>query len=628
MTLLKTLIVKKIFSLKRNVKRIIQIVSDMALIIFCFWIAMALRLDGISTDIMPKSWLVLVPVMPATIVTFLRLGLYRAVVRYMAERAVAAIFIGAAVSSGVMFATSQYFTIGVPRSVPGIYFSVLVLTTGGTRLVMRALYLAAKDAGRTPVVIYGAGEAGRLLLRSLQESSNYRPCLFIDDDARMHGTTISGTPILPLEIAKKKILEEGVKTALIAIGPNNTKAQHEAAAIMAGLGLEVRKMPKVSDLISGRVNISSLRRIKIEELLGRDTVNADPTLMSVPIKGRSVMVTGAGGSIGSELCRQALRQLPHRIILLDMSEYALYRILEELTATIREQKYDVELVSILGSVTEQKVIENAIIENAVEAIFHAAAYKHVPLVEENALEGVKNNALGTHLAAQASGRLGVKWFTLVSTDKAVRPTNIMGATKRLAELAVAEAAKSYPGTKFCSVRFGNVLGSSGSVIPKFEKQIQQGGPITLTHPDVTRYFMTIPEAAQLVIQASAMAERGNVFLLDMGEPIRILDLAKTMCALHAMRLRTDGITETPEGDIALEIIGLRPGEKLYEELLVTGSEVNTSHSKIKCEITDKIETFDVGSAIDCILNLKDNAMIAKYLSTLPLDYEIDNRYHS
>lgn len=609
----------------RSAKRLIQLASDMAMIVLCFWMAMALRLDGIFTNIMPKSWFVLAVVIPVTIFAFMRFGLYSAIVRYMAERAVIVILIGASISSAVLFATSQYFELGVPRSVSGIYFSLLVLAAGGTRLVMRSLYLAAKDAGRTPVAIYGAGEFGRTLLRSLQDSNNYRPSLFIDEDARMYGTSVSGTPILPLETAKKKISEQGVKIALIAIGDDNIKAQRQAAATMAGLGLEVRMMPKVSDLISGRVKISSLRRIKVEELLGRDTVQPNPALMSKTIKGRSVLVTGAGGSIGSELCRQILTQAPRRLVLIDLSEYALYTIFEELTATVRTHKYEVELAPVLGSVTEYEVIEKAITENAVDTILHAAAYKHVPLVEENALQAVRNNVLGTRLTAQAAGRLGVKWFALISTDKAVRPTNIMGATKRLAELVVSEAAEAYPSTKFCSVRFGNVLGSSGSVVPKFEKQIHEGGPITLTHPDITRYFMTIPEAAQLVIQASAMAENGNIFVLDMGDPVRILDLASTMCALNGRHLHLDQTKEAPEGAIMLEITGLRPGEKLYEELLVTGSELDTFHPKIKSEKSTGKNITDIARVITNLLQLPDNAAVKEALALIPLEYTSTNK---
>lgn len=589
---------------------------------------MALRLDGIFTHIAPKSWLTLTIVIPVSVLTFARLGLYHAVVRFMAEKAVTVILIGAIISSAVLFATSQYFALEVPRSVPVIYFSFFVVTTGGTRLAMRVFYLAAKNAGRTPVVIYGAGEAGRTLMRSLQDSNNYRLSLFIDDDARKHGTTVSGIPVLPLETAKKQITERGVKTALIAIGDENIKARHVAAALMADLGLEVRMMPKVSDLISGRVSISSLRRVKIEELLGRNVVDPDPILMGHTVTGRSVMITGAGGSIGGELCRQILAQGPRRLILIDVSEPALYTTIEQLTATARYNEYGVKLVPVLGSVTDHEIMENAIIENAVETIFHAAAYKHVPLAEENALASVSNNALGTHLMAQAAGRLGVKWFTFISTDKAVRPTNIMGATKRLGELAVAEAARAHPSTKFCSVRFGNVLGSSGSVVPKFEKQIEEGRAITLTHPDITRYFMTILEAAQLVIQASAMAEDGQVFLLDMGDPVRILDLASTMCVLQGRYLHIDKTNQAPEGAISLEIIGLRPGEKLYEELLITGVETDTIHPKIKCEPSVRTGITDVGLVLRNLLKQRSNAAVANALATLPLDYQMDRAYQA
>ena len=613
----------KLFSLPRPLKRIVQVTSDIVLIILCFWMAMALRLEGIFTEIKPTSWMTLAVVIPTTILTFVRLGLYRAVVRYIADRAVLVILIGAAISSTVMFATILYAALEVPRSVPGIYFSLFVLTTGGTRLLMRTIYLSAKDVGRTPVVIYGAGEAGRFLMRSLQDSRNYRPSLFIDDDTRLQGTNIAGTPILALEIAKEKISDYGVKTALIAIGENNQTSRRRAALAMTDLGLEVRMMPKMSDFFSGRIRISSLPPIKIEELLGREAVAPIGTLMNQTTNRQSVMVTGAGGSIGSELCKQVVGQAPSRLVLVDISEYALYKIIEDLTTIVKAQEYDVELVPVLGSVTQKEVIENSMAENKVETIFHAAAYKHVPLVEENAIEAFRNNVLGTQLMAQAAGRLGVKHFALISTDKAVRPTNIMGATKRLAELAVAEAAKAYPRTKFCSVRFGNVLGSSGSVIPKFEQQILNGGPITLTHPEITRYFMTIREAAQLVIQASAMAEDGNVFLLDMGEPIRILDLARTMCALHAKHLHTDATKEAPPGAINLELCGLRPGEKLYEELLVSGLEANTLHPKIKCEQSSDNVKIDIQTEIARILELENNAAVAEALASLPVEYTMD-----
>lgn len=584
---------------------------------------MALRLEGIFTEIKLTTWMALALVTPATLFTFARLGLYRAIVRYAAEKVALSIIIGAAISATVLFLTTQYFALAVPRSVPLIYFSLVLLTTAGTRLFIRTIYLNSRDVSRSPVAIYGAGEAGRFMLRALQESKNYRPSLFIDDNAYLHGSDIAGTPILPLQLAREKIAADGVKTALIAISDTDLKGQRQAAAMMADLGLEVRMMPKVSDLISGRLKISSLRKVRIDELLGRDVVKPIPELMSRTIRGKSVMITGAGGSIGSELCRQILNQDPRRIILYEISEYALYTIVEDITATIAAQKLDIELIPKLGSVTNQATVEATIIQNNVDTIFHAAAFKHVPIVEVNAREAVRNNAFGTYITAHAAGRLGIKYFALISTDKAVRPTNIMGATKRLAEFTVSDAAMNYPNTKFCSVRFGNVLGSSGSVVPKFEKQILNGGPLTLTHPEITRYFMTIPEAAQLVIQASALADTGNIFLLDMGEPIRILDLARKMCALHSKRLFAGEKIAAPEGAIQLEITGLRPGEKLYEELLITGLEVNTIHPKIRYEPPSNVTGIDWKATIENILNMDSDLKIANALSDLPLEYKMD-----
>lgn len=611
----------KIFQLSRAVKRSIQIIGDCTLIFLCFWLSMALRLDGIFSEIRPKSWLTLVAVIPLTILVFTRLGLYRAVVRYMTERAVTVIVIGSAMSALAMLLVSQYFVLQVPRSVPAIYFSFFVLATGGTRMLMRIVYLSSKDKSRSPVVIYGAGEAGRLLMRALQESRNYRPAIFIDDDRRLQGTTLGGTPIVSFEQAKEKIALDGIGTALIAVGESNPALKRQVISRMATLGVEVRTIPKIADLIAGRVRISALRRLTIDELLGRDVVVPDAQLMKRTTKDNSVLVTGAGGSIGSELCRQIFLQEPRRIVLLEASEYALYKILEDLTDLSKSMGSKVELIPILGSVTERALIERTITSNQVDTLYHAAAFKHVPLVEENAVEAFKNNTIGTHLTAQLAGSLGVKYFTLISTDKAVRPTNIMGATKRLAELAVQAAARTYPDTNFCSVRFGNVLGSSGSVVPKFERQIHAGGPITLTHPDVTRYFMTISEASQLVIQASAMAKNGEIYLLDMGEPIRILDLAKTMCALHGKKLIEANEKEAPENAIKLEITGLRAGEKLFEELLVTGEETATLHPRIRCEAFNDNDRLNLGTTIKMLSVLEDNAVLAQALASLPIQYE-------
>lgn len=587
---------------------------------------MALRLDGIFTKIEPVSWLTLVVVAPTTIFLFARIGLYNSVVRYMAERAVKSILFGSAISSLIMLATSQYLSLEVPRSVPGIYFSLLVLTIGGTRLAMRTLDMASRSTGSSSVLIYGAGRTGRLLMSSLRESQVHQAVLFIDDDKQLQGTIIDETPIKSLHQAKETIEREGIAIALIAIDEDTE--QRKAARQMAELGLEVRIVPKVADLVSGTFNIHNLRKVKVEELLGRDPVNPEPSLMSQTIRGKSVLITGAGGSIGSELCRQAIQNAPRRLTLIDLSEYALYSILEELTDIIESDKLEVELVPVLGSVANKEMIERVIVANKIETLYHAAAYKHVPLVEYNASEALHNNVQGTLIVAHAAGRHNVKNFTLISTDKAVRPTNVMGATKRLAELAIQEAANKHLNTKFCAVRFGNVLGSSGSVVPKFEKQILRGGPITLTHEDITRYFMTIPEAAQLVIQASAISQGGEIFLLDMGEPIRILDLARTMCALHGKKLLEGEPVNATSDAIKLEIIGLRQGEKLYEELLVTGLEAPTLHPRIMCEQLSAQSSFSVEGIFEDLSSLSNNNEVIKFLASLPIDYAFDSRHHA
>jgi FlaA1/EpsC-like NDP-sugar epimerase len=609
-----------LFLLSREAKRSIQVTFDALAIAFCFWLAMVLRLDGIFSTLRPQTWSVLLAVVPVTIGAFISLGLYRAVVRYMADHALKVISLGVAISAVTMFLVSQALDLGVPRSVPAIYFTLLLIMVGGTRFIMRSIYLSAKDEGRAPVLIYGAGEAGRQLLQALDQSRNYRPAIFVDDNAAVHGSEIGGVRVIAPLHAAEQIARLGVKTALLAISDAHPEGRRRAAKMLTDLGLEVRVIPSVADIVSGRVRISELRRVKVEELLGREPVPPIPALMSKTTSGKSVMVTGAGGSIGSELCRQILEQGPKRLVLFDASEYALYRIREDLLEKTAASGSQCEIVPVLGSVVRKDLISRTIRENGVETLFHAAAYKHVPLVEANVVEGVHNNVFGTEAVADAAGELGVKNFTLISTDKAVRPTNVMGATKRLAELVMQAKAQTYPGTKYCAVRFGNVLGSSGSVIPKFEKQIAAGGPITLTHPEITRYFMTIPEAAQLVVQASAMATRGEIYLLDMGEPIKILDLAKTMARLHGRQIFVEGMDGGPADAIRISITGLRPGEKLYEELLVDGSNLQTKHPRVMCELGELPDVKVVADWLSAITECSDDLKVVALLREMKLEY--------
>lgn len=621
--LLLTEVFARLFELPRPAKRGIQIAFDLAAMVASFWVAMVLRLDGIKTSLQPESWAVLLLVAPVTIFVFVRLGLYRAVIRFLAERALRAVFIGVAVSAVTMLAASQALGLFVPRSVPGIYFAVLLVTVGGSRVLMRSLYLSARARDREPVLIYGAGETGRQILLALDQSRNYRAGLFVDDNTQMHGAQIGGVDVVSLEAARAHAARIGIKTALLAL-PQSSLARRRAAALaLSDLGLEVRTVPNVSDLVTGRVRVSELRRLRVEDLLGRDPVPPIPELLSRTTAGRSVMVTGAGGSIGSELCRQVLSQGPRRLVLFEASELALYTIDAELRRLIEERATPCEVVPVLGSVCSAARVTRALRDHRVETLFHAAAYKHVPLVEANVVEGVLNNALGTEVVAEAAGRLGVGHFTLVSTDKAVRPTNVMGATKRLAELVVQAKAQLHPGTRYCAVRFGNVLGSSGSVIPLFEAQLDAGGPITLTHPDVKRYFMTIPEAAQLVIQASSMAERGEVFLLDMGEPVIILDLARRIARLRGREAYLEGVEDERPGGVAIRVTGLRPGEKFFEELLTTGEPIPTRHPSIAREALEPPVPTEVGewvTALQDICAAADEARLLSALEDLPLEY--------
>lgn len=611
---------KSVFASSRGIKRSIQVVFDLFAMLICFWAAMVLRLDGITATFGANSWFVMIFVAPVTIFTFARLGLYRAVVRFMADRALKAVALGVAISAVTMFAISQMFGLFVPRSVPAIYFALLLIAVGGTRMLMRSVYLSLRDQERAPVLIYGAGEEGRQILQALEQSRNYRPALFVDEDAKLRGSEIGGLRIVGLDQVESVAGRLGVKTALLSISGGHRERQRHAAKLLADFGLEVRVIPSVSDLVSGRVRVSQLQRINVVELLGREPVPPIPELMGKTVTGKSVLVTGAGGSIGSEICRQILDQAPRRIVLFEVSEFALYRILEELTERLASLGRRTELVAVLGSVARNDLIDRTIRVHEIETLFHAAAYKHVPLVEANAVEGLLNNVIGTHVVAEAAGRLGVSHFTLISTDKAVRPTNIMGATKRLAEFAMQAASEAYRDTRYCAVRFGNVLASSGSVIPKFEKQIAAGGPITLTHPEITRYFMTIPEAAQLVVQASSMAKSGEIYLLDMGEPIKILDLARAMARLQGRETFLRGVETSRDGAIEIEVTGLRPGEKLYEELLVTGEEMQTRHPRIMCEPSRDVNRSDVLKWLGMLQAFDDNLELAAALKQLPLGY--------
>ncbi|HHQ4547283.1 TPA: polysaccharide biosynthesis protein [Aeromonas veronii] len=563
-------------SLSRASKRAISVTVDMLLITMTYWGAYWIRLEHNWPIDSPHHWALLGAIIIVSISLFVRLGLYRAVLRYVSFRVLWTISLGAFLSTCFFVLSAFYFDIFLPRTVSVIYLSFLVLLVGGVRLFFRALLNTTRLA-RTQVLIYGAGSSGRQLQMALLQGNEFYPVAFVDDDPAKQGCVIQGCTVYPSAQLPTLIDHHGVQKILLAM-PSSTRARRqEVINALEPLSCEVLSIPGMTDLVNGSARIDQLKEVSIDDLLGRDPVAPITTLLEANIKGKAVMVTGAGGSIGAELCRQILRCQPQRLVLFELSEYALYQLHENLREQCQREEIPTELIPLLGSVQRQHRLKTVMQSFNIQTVYHAAAYKHVPLVEFNIIEGVRNNVFGTLYAAQAAIEAGVETFVLISTDKAVRPTNTMGASKRLAELILQALTREKHTTRFCMVRFGNVLGSSGSVVPLFRQQINSGGPITLTHPDIIRYFMTIPEAAQLVLQAGAMGTGGEVFVLDMGQPVKILDLAKRMIRLSGLTLRDE---QQPDGDIAIKVTGLRPGEKLYEELLIGDDVQGTDHPRI------------------------------------------------
>lgn len=587
-------VIKSLFGLTRRRKQLIQLVVDAFLIIASFLLAMLLRLDSLAFLGNESVWLALPVMIPVSLFIFIRLGFYRSIVRFMGMKALQALAAGVIGSALTLYIVSMTLNLPVPRSVPFIYTMLAFIMIGGIRLALRLMYQRGQQLQKTRVLIYGAGAAGRQLVVSLRHGRDYEPVGFVDYAPLLQGTHIQGLRVYSPESTPRLIEIFGVEKFLLAI-PEATRARRqEIIESIEPLSIPVQSIPDMADIVSGKAKFNELRDVRVEDLLGRDPVPPDPKLMGANITHKSVMVTGAGGSIGSELCRQIIRLLPERLIIVDSSEYSLYQIDQNLAHIIDKENLNVEVKPALASVRNGDVISRLIRTFEIDTIYHAAAYKHVPLVEFNPAEGVLNNVFGTMEVAKAAIDEGVESFVLVSTDKAVRPTNVMGASKRMAELVCQAYAEAQTDTRFSMVRFGNVLGSSGSVVPLFRKQIEKGGPITVTHPDITRYFMTIPEAAQLVIQASGMATGGDVFVLDMGKPVKIVELATRMVKLSGLNYRfmsvpadaktittqESEVSDDKKGEISIRFTGLRPGEKLYEELLATDSAKKTRHPRI------------------------------------------------
>jgi FlaA1/EpsC-like NDP-sugar epimerase len=567
-----------LIALPRRAKQLIMVAADSTMLPLCLWAALTLKLDRLAVDIEASS-AVFVGAVAAAVVTFWILGLYRSVIRFMGPQAMGAVIIGVTVSAASAGLTAQV------RAIPGISFSVLaiywvwaLMYVAGSRWVVRSTFTHVfKGSAAKRVVIYGAGVAGAKLCSVLLGGPDFVPVAFVDDNLSVRGSRINGIRVYNSGELPDLIAEHDVERVLLAMPSIQKWRRREILTRLAPLGVHIQSLPDLSDIIAGRARIDEVKEVEIADLLGRDPVPPHTALFGTCIRGKSVMVTGAGGSIGSELCRQILTLVPRRLVLFETSEFALYNIERELREVAKKNDLAVEIVPLLGNAHDRHRVREVLSTFEVHTLYHAAAYKHVPIVEHNIIEGIHNNVIGTWYTAEAAIDAAVDTFVLVSTDKAVNPTNVMGATKRLAELVLQALQQRTKVTRFCMVRFGNVLASSGSVVPLFQEQIRQGGPVTVTHPDVIRYFMTITEAAQLVIQAGAMAGGGDVFVLDMGQPVRIDDLARRLIGLMGLTVRD---ASNPRGDIEIKYTGLRAAEKLFEELLIGTNVTGTDHPMI------------------------------------------------
>ena len=620
-----------LLAMPRLGKRALALGVDVALCVLTVWLAFYLRLDDwvrlSGEGNYQPQWAVLASVLIA-LPLFIVHGFYRVIFRYSGTAAMHMVLRAFAIYALLYMAVVTAIGLpGVPRSIGIIQPMLLLLAVGATRALAR--YWLGGDyqaivarMNRPKVVIYGAGNTGRQLARAMANSPDMQVVAFLDDDDRLHGHVLHGLPIHSPQDLAGLVQTKGVRTVLLAMPSLARPRRNAILAALRPIRVAVRTLPNLIDMAQGRVSTADLLDLDIDDLLGREPVMPNHILLAKNVTGKVVLVTGAGGSIGSELCRQILALTPAKLLLIEQSEFALYAIHQELEP--KAQARGVVLVPLLASVQDDDRMREIMSTWHPDTVYHAAAYKHVPLVEHNPAAGIKNNVLGTLRTARAAAEYCVADFVLISTDKAVRPTNVMGASKRLAEMALQALAATQAGTKdgtrFSMVRFGNVLGSSGSVVPKFRQQIREGGPITLTHAEVTRYFMTIPEAAQLVIQAGAMAKGGDVFVLDMGQPVKIMDLARRMVELSGLTVKDEF---NPEGDIALEVTGLRPGEKLYEELLIGDSPKPTVHPRIMKAHEEFIPWAEFEAklnALEMALNVNDVGVIRLMMQQLVVGY--------
>ena len=564
--------------LSNQQKRYVMMLADALILVGTLWASVALRYGDIYKDVMAFWWLF--PVAGVVgVAAFAKLGLYRAIVRYIGPSSMLPVIQGVTIATVVVSMVAFWSgEESFPRSAPMIFWFVSIMMIGGGRLMVRAYFygLFNNYLQREPVAIYGAGESGAQLAITLLNGTEYMPVAFIDDDRSLRRNTIHGIRVYGADHIGRLVNEFGIGRILLAVPSATPEQRGRILNHLSELPIQISTVPDIRALIGGKANVAEIEEIDISDLLGRDMVPPDAALLRSSIEGKSIMVTGAGGTIGSELCRKILQFNPRRLVLFDNSELALYNIEQELAAN----DSDTELEFLLGSVLNKGHLSMVMDDFSIQIVYHAAAYKHVPMVERNIIEGVRNNVLGTWYVAQAANENHAEKLVLISTDKAVRATSVMGASKRLAEFIIQSFATQTTDTQYCMVRFGNVLGSSGSILPLFKRQIEQGGPVTLTHKDASRFFMTTSEAAELVIQAGAMGVGGDLFVLDMGEPVRIQDFAERMIHLHGKSVGTPTDVEHPENFIEITYMGLRPGEKLREELIIGEQITGTQHPKI------------------------------------------------
>ena len=589
-------------NLERIYKQIIMLFVDVATLLFALWLAFVLRIgEPFPTEYIYPSWWLFIAIPVIMIPLFVKLGLYRAVLQYMGIKVITTTFQATTIACLIVGFLMWFFREpNLPRSVLPIFWFIVNIAVIASRFLFKG-YLYSWDSfinSRKQTLIYGAGNAGVQLVESLKKSTVYAPIAFIDDDKEKQGTILNYLEVFPFDKIDFLIKNKDAKVLLLAVPSVSEKQRTQILKRLTKYPLEVKVLPSLDKIVNGIVNLDAIKHVEVADILGRDSVEPNQSLLERNISGKNILITGAGGSIGSELSRQVMKLSPKKVVLMDNSEFNLYNIHLELAS----KGFSIEIIPSLCTVTNYHQLKQIIAQNNIQTIYHAAAYKHVPMVEMNIISGTYNNVIGTYNVARLADELEVANMVLVSTDKAVRPTNVMGASKRMSEL-ILQAFSDKSKCCFSMVRFGNVLESAGSVVPLFRNQIKAGGPVTVTHRNITRYFMSIPEAVELVLQSGAMAKGGDVFVLDMGEPIKIIDLAYKMIHLSGL---TPIDNENPDGDIRIDFTGLRPGEKLYEELLIGSNVVQSEHPRIMQAKESKLSFDEVSHCVEVIKSAREN----------------------